>query len=204
MSLSEDNNRPESEETFTDPTIDLAADESAEAVGDESEESETEVEVEGDDADEACADAASDEESVAYYIDRLQRMQAEFENFRRRSQQELREREERVTARVFRSVLTVVDDLRNAAQAEESRGDGVSEGLKIILDKVTHVLGEFSIEEIPAVGEPFDPMVHEAMIHQESDEVASGSILQELERGYRLKETLIRPARVIVAKGKDA
>ena len=202
MSLPEDNNRPESEEVPSDPTIDLTADERAEAVSDESGDSEPEVEE--DETDEECADASSDEESVAYYIDRLQRMQAEFENFRRRSQQELREREERVTAQVFRSVLTVVDDLRNAAQAEETSGDGVSEGLRIILDKVTHVLGEFSIEEIPAVGEPFDPMVHEAMIHQESDEVSAGSILQELERGYRLRETLIRPARVIVSKGKDA
>ena len=143
------------------------------------------------------------EEQVGFYVDRLQRLQAEFDNFRRRSQQELRDREERTTARIFRSVLSVVDDLRLAAQAEEKATDGVSEGLQIILDKVQTMLGEFSIEEIPAVGEPFDPAWHEAMIHQESEEVAPGSVVGELERGYRLRETLVRPARVIVAKGRE-
>ena len=154
-------------------------------------------------ADSTSEDEASTDEQVRFYVDRLQRMQAEFENFRRRSQQELRDRETRTAAKIFRSVLTVVDDLRLAAQAEEQSADGVSEGLKIILDKVASVLGEFSIEEIPAVGEPFDPQWHEAMIHQESDEVAPGAVLQELERGYRLGETLVRPARVIVAKQKE-
>ena len=100
-------------------------------------------------------------------------------------------------------MLSVVDDLRLAAQAEEKATDGVSEGLQIILDKVQTMLGEFSIEEIPAVGEPFDPAWHEAMIHQESEEVAPGSVVGELERGYRLRETLVRPARVIVAKGRE-
>ena len=154
-------------------------------------------------ADSTSEDEASTDEQVRFYVDRLQRMQAEFENFRRRSQQELRDRETRTAAKIFRSVLTVVDDLRLAAQAEEQSADGVSEGLKIILDKVASVLGEFSIEEIPAVGEPFDPQWHEAMIHQESDEVAPGAVLQELERGYRLGETLVRPARVIVAKQRE-
>ncbi len=142
-------------------------------------------------------------EQLSFFVDRLQRLQAEFDNFRRRSQQELREREERTTARIFRSVLSIVDDLRLAAQAEEQAGEGISQGLKIILDKVSKVLSEFAIEEISAVGEPFDPQWHEAMIHQESEESPPGSVLQELERGYRLRETLVRPARVIVAKGRE-
>ncbi|MGA1202752.1 MAG: nucleotide exchange factor GrpE, partial [Planctomycetota bacterium] len=136
--------------------------------------------------------SADSEEQIGFYVDRLQRMQAEFENFRRRSQQELREREARTTVRIFQSILPVVDDLRLAARTEEQGSEGANEGLRIILDKLSGLLGELSIEEIPAEGEPFDPQWHEALLHQESDDVDPGCIVQELERGYRLGETLIR------------
>ncbi|MGA1779906.1 MAG: nucleotide exchange factor GrpE [Planctomycetota bacterium] len=148
--------------------------------------------------------SADSEEQIGFYVDRLQRMQAEFENFRRRSQQELREREARTTVRIFQSILPVVDDLRLAARTEEQGSEGANEGLRIILDKLSGLLGELSIEEIPAEGEPFDPQWHEALLHQESDDVDPGCIVQELERGYRLGETLIRAARVIVSKGKES
>jgi len=146
------------------------------------------------------------DEQERFYVERLQRMQAEFENFRRRTQQELRDREERTIVQIFRSVLPVVDALRLASEsvgeAEDSQ-ESVSVGLKLILDKVTALLGEFPIEEVPAVGEPFDPEWHEALVHQESDEVSPGCVLQELERGYRLRDTLVRAARVIVAKAPE-
>jgi len=148
--------------------------------------------------------SADSEEQIGFYVDRLQRMQAEFENFRRRSQQELREREARTTVRIFQSILPVVDDLRLAARTEEQGSEGANEGLRIILDKLSGLLGELSIEEIPAEGEPFDPQWHEALLHQESDDVDPGCIVQELERGYRLGETLIRASRVIVSKGKES
>lgn len=148
--------------------------------------------------------SADSEEQIGFYVDRLQRMQAEFENFRRRSQQELREREARTTVRIFQSILPLVDDLRLAARTEEQGSEGANEGLRIILDKLSGLLGELSIEEIPAEGEPFDPQWHEALLHQESDDVDPGCIVQELERGYRLGETLIRASRVIVSKGKES
>ena len=146
------------------------------------------------------------EEQERFYVERLQRMQAEFENFRRRTQQELRDREERTIVQIFRSVLPVVDALRLASESvgdSEDSQESVTVGLKLILDKVTALLGEFSIEEVPAVGEPFDPEWHEALVHQESDEVAAGSVLQELERGYRFRDTLVRAARGIVAKALE-
>ncbi len=157
---------------------------------------------EGESSDTDPMDDLEDESAtqLLMYIDRLQRLQAEFDNFRKRSQQELRDREERTIARVIRQILPVIDDLRHAARAEEQAGEGIGEGLRIILDKVGALLLELSIEEIPAKGEPFDPRWHEAMVHQESDEVSPGAVLTELERGYRLRDTLVRPARVIVAK----
>ncbi|MHC4936442.1 MAG: nucleotide exchange factor GrpE [Planctomycetota bacterium] len=161
-------------------------------------------EASADDASSGGASGADSEEQIGFYVDRLQRMQAEFENFRRRSQQELREREARTTVRIFQSILPVVDDLRLAARTEEQGSEGANEGLRIILDKLSGLLGELSIEEIPAEGEPFDPQWHEALLHQESDDVDPGCIVQELERGYRLGETLIRASRVIVSKGKES
>jgi len=138
------------------------------------------------------------------YIDRLQRLQADFDNFRRRSNQELREREDRTVAQVFRRLLPVVDDLRLAARAEEQSAEGITAGLRIILDKVAALLGEFSIEEISPVGSPFDPRWHEALAHRPSESAAPGVVLDELERGYRLRDLLVRPARVIVAKAPEA
>jgi len=161
-------------------------------------------EASADEASSGGASGADSEEQIGFYVDRLQRMQAEFENFRRRSQQELREREARTTVRIFQSILPVVDDLRLAARTEEQGSEGANEGLRIILDKLSGLLGELSIEEIPAEGEPFDPQWHEALLHQESDDVDPGCIVQELERGYRLGETLIRASRVIVSKGKES
>jgi len=151
------------------------------------------------DAQAAAAEAAQ----IQLYIDRLQRLQAEFDNFRRRSQQELREREDRTIAQVFRRLLPVVDDLRLAARAEEQTDEGITEGLRIILDKVSALLGEFSIEEIPAVGSAFDPRWHEALVHHPSESAPPGVVLDELERGYRLRDLLVRPARVVVAKAPE-
>lgn len=153
-----------------------------------------------DPAAEAAAAAAAAAAQVQLYVDRLQRLQADFDNFRRRSLQESREREDRTLAQVFRRLLPVIDDLRLAARAEEKSDEGITEGLRIILDKVAALLGEFSIEEIAAVGQPFDPKWHEALAHQASESAPPGVILDEYERGYRLRDLLVRPARVIVAR----
>jgi molecular chaperone GrpE len=97
----------------------------------------------------------------------------------------------------------VVDDLRQAALVEQRAGAGVSEGLRITLDRVAALLREFSIVEIAAVGEKFDPRWHEALVHRESDAQAPGTVLELLEEGYRLGDTLVRPSRVVVAKSPE-
>jgi molecular chaperone GrpE len=97
----------------------------------------------------------------------------------------------------------VVDDLRLAARADERSEEGITEGLRIILDKVAALLGEFAIEEIPAIGSPFDPRWHEALAHQPTESAPPGVVLDEFERGYRLRDLLVRPARVVVAKAPE-
>lgn len=138
-------------------------------------------------------------EENEFLLSQLQRARAELENFRRRTSEERHLQRHRVTAEIFREILRLHDDLELAVRSEED-GDQLREGLRIIVDKFEQLLADHGIEAIAAVGQPFDPTWHEAMFHVETDDRPEGEVLDELERGYRIGDSLIRPARVTVAK----
>ncbi len=152
---------------------------------------------------EAPKEALSPEEELKeenrFLVDQLQRARAELENFKRRTRNEQAALRRRMVVDVFRQILPLFDDLQ-IALAQDADPGPLSEGLQLIVDKFSKLLREHSIEVIPTVGNLFDPSWHEAMYTVESSEYPDGHIMEELERGYRLGDVLIRPARVKVAK----
>ena len=134
------------------------------------------------------------------YLDLAQRVQADFENYRKRSARE----QERLVAhaheRLVRELLPVLDDLERALEAAERHEEAqLVEGVKLVEKSLRAALAKEGLAEIDTDG-PFDPHVHEALLTQPSDARASGSILEVVQRGYRVGDRVVRPARVIVAE----
>ena len=134
------------------------------------------------------------------YLDLVQRVQADFENYRKRSVRE----QERLVAhaheRLVRELLPVLDDLERALEAAERHEEAqLVEGVKLVEKSLRASLAKEGLAEIDTDG-PFDPHVHEALLTQPSDASASGSILEVVQRGYRFGDRVVRPARVIVAE----
>ena len=134
------------------------------------------------------------------YLDLVQRVQADFENYRKRSVRE----QERLVAhaheRLVRELLPVLDDLERALEAAERHEEAqLVEGVKLVEKSLRASLAKEGLAEIDTDG-PFDPHVHEALLTQPSDASASGSILEVVQRGYRVGDRVVRPARVIIAE----
>lgn len=157
----------------------------------------------GGEAQEGSPDVSKLREERDYYLEQVQRSRAELENFRKRVSRDREQLSRRITVDVFRDVLPVLDDLRLALQSaseENSGGDRLVDGLRMISSKFDQLLARHQITTVEAVGQPFDPNFHEAMFHEETSEATDGVVLAEFEKGYRLGDDLIRPARVKVAK----
>jgi molecular chaperone GrpE len=138
--------------------------------------------------------------------DRLARRQAEFDNFRKRTERERSETYQRSLAEVVRRLLPVLDNLQRALDAERVVVVKESEefrhflqGIELINRQLGGVLESLGVEAVPTVGELFDPHVHEAVATEETAEVEPDTITQEMQRGYRLGDKLLRPAMVKVA-----
>jgi molecular chaperone GrpE (heat shock protein) len=136
------------------------------------------------------------------YLDHLQRLKAEFENYRKRVQRDNAAVVARAGERVIESLLPVVDNLQRALEAATRHEEGqVIEGIEVVTGQLRSVLAGHGLEEVPAAaGLPFDPNVHEAVVAQEHDDYPEGAIIAVLEPGYLLHGRLLRPSRVIVAR----
>jgi molecular chaperone GrpE len=138
--------------------------------------------------------------------DALARRQADFENYRKRIERERHDMHNRVVADVARKLLPVVDNLTRALDAERSVEASESpefrhflHGVELINKQLNDVLDSFGIQTIPAVGERFDPHVHEAVVTEPSEEYEPDTVIEEMSRGYRIGDRLLRPAMVKVA-----
>jgi molecular chaperone GrpE len=154
-----------------------------------------------------AAEASADERFAALakerddLYDRLLRATAEFDNYRKRTERERRETSERVTAGVLEDVLPIADDFERALRADTgSSVESYRAGLEIIHKQFQDVLARRGVVAIPTVGEDFDPHVHQAVAYDESPGHRDGEVVEEMRRGYRLGERLLRPAMVRVAK----
>ncbi len=132
-------------------------------------------------------------------LDRLARAQAEFENARRRASKEQQEFRDYAAADAVKSLLPVLDSFERALQVRSEPGDFRS-GVELIYKQLQDALAKLGVRAIPAKGEPFDPHVHEAIEMVETSDAADHEVLEELQRGYKLKDRLLRPAMVKVAK----
>ena len=134
-------------------------------------------------------------------FDRLARQQAEFDNFRKRSQKEQAEFREYAIADAVKAFLQVMDNLDLALKAPTAGQEGeLRKGVELIRNQMEDALTRLGVTAIPAEGAVFDPRVHEAVEMVDTDKAEDHRILSELQRGYRLKDRMLRPAMVRVAR----
>jgi molecular chaperone GrpE len=139
---------------------------------------------------------------IAELKDRLLRTQAEWDNSRKRI---LREKEEAVryaAENFLEKLLPVLDNFEAGMQAAQNATDpkSIAQGFEMVLAQFQQALREAGVETVDAVGQPFDPHRHEALGHHESDEHPEGQVIMQMRKGYRLRDRLLRPASVFVAK----
>ena len=132
-------------------------------------------------------------------LDRLARAQAEFENARRRATKEQQDFRDYAAADAVKSLLPVLDSFERALQVKSEPGD-LRSGVELIYKQLQDALAKLGVRAIPAKGEPFDPHVHEAIEMVETSDAADHEVIEELQRGYKIKDRLLRPAMVKVAK----
>jgi molecular chaperone GrpE len=132
-------------------------------------------------------------------LDRLARAQAEFENARRRATKEQQDFRDYAAADAIKPLLPVLDSFERALQVKSDPSDFRS-GVELIYKQLQDSLAKVGVRAIPAKGEQFDPHVHEAIEMVETSDAADHEVLEELQRGYKIKDRLLRPAMVKVAK----
>jgi molecular chaperone GrpE len=131
-------------------------------------------------------------------LDRLARAQAEFENARRRAAKEQQEFRDYAAVDVIKSLLPVIDSFERALGAKSGPAD-FRGGIELIYKQLQDALAKLGVRPVPAVGEAFDPHFHEAIEMVETNDAADHEVLEELQRGYKFKDRLLRPAMVKVA-----
>jgi molecular chaperone GrpE len=132
-------------------------------------------------------------------LDRLSRAQAEFENARRRASKEQQDFREYATADALKSLLPVVDSLERALQVKSDAAE-LRGGVELIYKQLQAALSKLSVNPIVSKGESFDPRFHEAIEMVETNDAPDHQVVEELQRGYKFKDRLLRPAMVKVAK----
>lgn len=140
------------------------------------------------------------------YLDLLQRVRAEFANYQKRVKNEL-EQSRRFAAQPLASeLLPVLDNIERALAAADSGNNAAAllDGIRLVQQQMLGTLARHGIEPIAALGEPFDPTVHEALVEQPAPDKPPGTVIQEYQKGYRLHDRVIRPARVVVSSAPPA
>lgn len=138
----------------------------------------------------------------AGYLDRLARLQAEFDNFRKRSVREQQDFRDYALADALKQVLPLLDSLDRALKTENASTEDFRAGVELIDRQFHDVLTKLGVEPIVAAGQPFDPNLHQAVQMVDTDSVPDNHVVDELQRGYRIKDRLLRPAMVRVAQNR--
>jgi molecular chaperone GrpE len=135
--------------------------------------------------------------------DRLLRMTADFDNYRKRNERERRDLSDAVTAEVVRDVLPAIDDLERALATPTTDEAALPyrKGVEMIHRQLLETLRKRGVEPLDVLGQDFDPNWHEAVAHDPSEGHRDGEITAEVRRGYRIGQRLLRPAQVRVARG---
>ena len=188
MVMAKTNGRPEVEKTNLDLEHELPA-------GDGGENTPQTVGGESSIADSELQRIKAERDSL---LDRLARMQAEFENARRRTVKEQQEFRDYAAADTIKALLPVLDSFERALQVKSDAAE-FRNGVDLIYKQLQTALGKLSLQSIVAKGEPFDPRYHEAIEMVDTSEIPDHQVIEELQRGYKFKDRLLRPAMVKVA-----
>ena len=143
--------------------------------------------------------AAALEAELKEKSDRILRLQADFENFRRRTAKEKEELAAVITQNILGDLLPLLDNFERAMAVEQTDGEAFQKGVEMIFTQLREVMEKHGLEHIEAEGKPFDPNVHQAVMRVENPDVEDGTITQVLQKGYQAKGRVIRPAMVQVA-----
>ena len=168
--------------------------ESQEAVAAESQEEAAEPEADG----LAELEAARAEATANY--DRYVRAVAELDNYRKRTVRMRAEARDETLRDVLLQVAPILDNLRRALRQDTQEAESLKQGVELICGQFNDVLKGYGLAEIEAVGQPFDPEVHEALAEVPDAEHAPGTVIEEMEKGYKLNDKVVRYARVVVSK----
>src|SRR5271154_1176028 len=138
------------------------------------------------------------------YKDNWIRTAADLENFKKRATRERAEAAQFANVALLQKLLPILDNFEMAQTAAQNAGDeklaSLQAGVAMIQQQLKTVLAETGLEEIDATGKLFDPALHEAVSQQETSEVPEGHVVQQIRRGYKLRDRLLRPAAVVVAR----
>jgi molecular chaperone GrpE len=146
---------------------------------------------------------AAAEAKAQQHLDDLKRLAADFDNYRKRVAREQAALSARAAERLVKELLPIVDDLERALEAAEEHEEAkLEEGVRLVHRQLASVLEREGLAEIETDGK-FDPHVHEALLSQPS-EAEEGSVIEVMQKGYRLGDRVLRPARVIVAAAKES
>lgn len=136
--------------------------------------------------------------------ERLLRTTADFDNFKKRAARERTEAIQYANASLLQKLLPVLDNFEMALTAAQATKDeksaSLQAGIVMVQSQLKSILAETGLEEIDAMGKTFDATLHEAISQQETDDVPEGQVVQQIRKGYKLRERLLRPAAVVVAK----
>ena len=145
---------------------------------------------------------ADEKAKAERYLANWQRSQADYINYKKRVEQEKEEVKQFGNAMLIVSLLPVMDDLERALASVTDKMAGLTwvDGIKLIYHKLRAIMEAQGLSEIKALGQPFDPKFHEAVLRAPGEE---GIIIEELQKGYKLKERVVRPSMVVVGQGKE-
>jgi len=138
-------------------------------------------------------------------MDKMMRLAAEFDNYRKRSAREHENIRKFAAENIIKELLPIVDNFERGIESVNDLKDFDSflNGVKLILNQMINLLEKEGVKQIKAVGEVFDPNIHEAVMHVNSDDYPENIVIQEFQNGYILNDRVIRPAMVSVSKGKS-
>jgi molecular chaperone GrpE len=137
------------------------------------------------------------------FRDLAMRSQADFENYKRRSAREKEEAIKYANTSLLEKLVSIVDHFELGLEAArgESEKSPIYSGMSLVLKQLQDLLTENGLQPIDAVGQKFDPNLHEAIAHEPSNEVPEGVVIRQTRRGYRFKDRLLRPSAVVVSSG---
>jgi len=150
----------------------------------------------------SSAPCGQEQDKASDYLDMLQRMKAEFDNYRRRTQKEKADTIRYATEDILKKIIPVLDNLQRGVEFARKGGmdTEILKGIELVEKQIVDLLAEYGAEAFESMNQPFDPNMHEPMYVMDSEEVEENTVIQEALRGYKMHDKILRVAQVVVSK----